>query len=83
MKEFQPPYLARTAELRYLGQKDHLVFFALDTYQIEGGAAHGMSLTHYINVDADSKAVIGLNDLSDRAVKPRRLWRGYKARTTK
>lgn len=83
VKEFQPPYLARTAELRYLGQKGYLVFFALDTYQIEGGAAHGMSLTHYINVDADSKAVIGLNDLFSKtalANVKKHLWEAYQER---
>lgn len=52
----------KTAEIRYIGQRGDLLTFSLHDYLFEGGA-HGMPSTRYINVNANKKAVVSLNDL--------------------
>lgn len=82
LKEMQPPELLLTADMRYLGQKGSLVFFALDTLQSEGGA-HGIFLTRYITVDADSKKVLALDDLftaTGLSEIKNKLWDAYQER---
>lgn len=81
-QEAQPVELQKNVEMRYVGQRGGLLTFNLQNYLFEGGA-HGMMSTHYINVNADKKSVISLNDLiqKDSLSKVREvLWEVYQQR---
>ncbi|NOL48999.1 RsiV family protein [Pelistega europaea] len=81
--ESKPISLQKTTEVRYVGQKESLLTFNLQTYLFEGGA-HGMMSTHYINIDADKKTIISLNNLVQKGNlnKVRDvLWEAYQQRS--
>lgn len=63
----------------YLGQRNNIATFVMDSYIYSGGA-HGMNYTRYLNVNLNEKAAIGLNDV----ISPRNqdklkkiLWTNY------
>ncbi|MCK3658865.1 hypothetical protein A4G18_09145 [Pasteurellaceae bacterium Pebbles2] len=48
--------------MSYSGQRNYILSFAHSAYIFSGGA-HGMNWTNYINIDAEKKSIIRLNDL--------------------
>ncbi|URL01091.1 DUF3298 and DUF4163 domain-containing protein [Avibacterium sp. 20-126] len=63
----------------YLGQRQNWLGFRIDSYTYEGGA-HGFGMTHYLNFDAQQKALITLEKLISPENQPKlldALWKIY------
>ncbi|MGX2967783.1 DUF3298 domain-containing protein [Ursidibacter sp. B-7004-1] len=79
-KADRPIGLSYSIDSSYLGQRNHIATFLMVQHTYSGGA-HGMYYTHYINVDADKKAVIQVDDLvspKNQAQVKELLWQNYR-----
>lgn len=61
-KEYEMMAAETKISMAYLGQRENLATFTLQSYSYSGGA-HGMYSTDYITVDLDKKAAIKLDDI--------------------
>lgn len=80
-KEDKPIGLDDVLSAFYLGQRHNIATFRYIYYTYTGGA-HGMHSTQYINIDANKKAIIELNDLispKNQAELKTILWRIYES----
>ncbi|MGX2970250.1 DUF3298 domain-containing protein [Ursidibacter sp. B-7004-1] len=79
-KEDRPIGLSYSLESSYFGQRNHIATFTMVQHTYMGGA-HGMYSTRYINVDANTKAVIQIDDLispKNQAQVKELLWQNYR-----
>ncbi|MBF0784939.1 DUF3298 domain-containing protein [Muribacter muris] len=80
-REDKPIGLDNVLSAFYLGQRNNIATFRYIDYTYEGGA-HGIHSTQYLNIDANKKAVISLNDLispKNQAELKAILWRIYES----
>ena len=61
-KEIKPFALTQASETIYIGQRNHIISFVQNHYSFTGGA-HGVGYSRYLNLDANKKSLIGLDDL--------------------
>ena len=67
--------------MRYIGQRQNVMTFEQNVY-VDGGGAHPIGWTNYINIDANKKAIIDLESAFGKENLPQlkaALWEEYKA----
>ncbi|WP_429946098.1 RsiV family protein [Bibersteinia trehalosi] len=80
IKEFPVIGMHSSLESQYLGQRNHLVSFSMRVDEYMGGA-HGMYMTHYVNIDINKRKVLTLNELINTKQREKLkalLWQTYR-----